>query len=150
MQNQQKGPILLSKGIPLPGVSEEAICGPTLLAFYGMMTCSTNSEVWMEYLWVASKLLEACRSGFAHAVGLNQPGRGFLIRQCNISCDNSRRRASLRCSSINQFKTISCIHDPVSDLPRSTHALFVALRLAMVRLISKFTIMSTNKHEVLS
>jgi hypothetical protein len=61
-------------------------------------------------------------------VGLKQPERGFLIRRHNAVAPASaaslysfRRRTSLRCSLINQFKIYdSCIPCPKSDRPRST------------------------------
>lgn len=71
LQNQQKDLILLTNGALASGVTDEAICGPILLAFYEMTNCNTSTDAWMRHICAASKLMEmrgpeACSSGFAH------------------------------------------------------------------------------------
>ncbi|KFZ12711.1 hypothetical protein V501_04087 [Pseudogymnoascus sp. VKM F-4519 (FW-2642)] len=73
LQSQQKDLILLTNGALASGVTDEAICGPILLAFYEMTNCNTSTDAWMRHLCAASKLMEmrgpeACSSGFAHAL----------------------------------------------------------------------------------
>ncbi|KFY18277.1 hypothetical protein V491_04816 [Pseudogymnoascus sp. VKM F-3775] len=73
LQSQQKDLILLTNGAGASGVTDEAICGPTLLAFYEMTNCNTSTDAWMRHLCAASKLMEmrgpeACSSGFAYAL----------------------------------------------------------------------------------